>query len=64
MKKMDHNAYPKSLRGKTESELRNIIADCKEVIRLQGDFNPNLSYYMDEICYCTNELRRRQIKGE
>ena len=59
IKKMDHVKYPKSLRSKTESELRFIIQDCKEVIECQPR-NPNVSYYLDEICYCDAELARRQ----
>jgi hypothetical protein len=58
-KTMNHTEYPKSLKKKTEAELRYIIAECKEVIRLQKDFNPNIGYYEDEVCYCVDELHRR-----
>jgi hypothetical protein len=57
---MNHITYPETLKGKTECELRYIIQDCKETINLQGDFNPNCSYYADEINYCVNELNRRK----
>jgi hypothetical protein len=60
MKVMDHTAYPKSLKTKSEFELRSIIADCHEVIELQKDFNPNIGYYEDEIHYCAMEITRRR----
>ena len=60
LKVMDHNAYPKSLKTKSEHQLRTIIADCREVIELQKDFNPNISYYEDEIHYCAMEISRRR----
>jgi len=60
MKVMNHTEYPKSLRSKSESELRSIISDCHEVITLQKDFNPNIGYYEDEIHYCAMEITRRR----
>lgn len=58
MKHIDHVEYPKRLRRKTVEELRFIISDCRETIRVnpQGE---NVGYYLDEIAYCSQELRRR-----
>lgn len=60
LKTMNHTEYPKSLRHLTDAELRHRIKDCKEVIRLQADFNPNIDYYYDESIYCQMELTRRK----
>lgn len=60
MKTMNHAAYQADCRAKTETQLRFIIQNCQEVIRVQSDFNPNIGYYMDEIHYCSMELARRQ----
>ena len=62
MKKMDHNAYQKRIKHYTDSQLRFVIEDCKEVLRLQP-WNPNASYYLDEICYCDAELAKRYRRG-
>ena len=61
-KRMNHNECPIVMKSKTDSELRYIIEDCKEVIRLQSDFNPNIGFYEDEIHYAAMELTRRQRK--
>jgi hypothetical protein len=61
-KRMNHNECPIVMKSKTNSELRFIIADCDEVIRLQSDFNPNIGYYMDERHYAAMELANRQRK--
>lgn len=58
MKKMNHIEYPKTLKGKTEAELRFIIKDCKEALEAYPQTD-NADYYQDEICYCVNELNRR-----
>lgn len=63
LKKMDHNEYPKTLKSKDESTLRFIIAQCRHLISLQKDFNPNIGYYEDEIHYCCMELKRRSLDG-
>lgn len=60
-KQMDHAAYPKGLRNKTEAELRFIAADATEAQRVNPS-NPNNGYYADEVCYAAAELRRRGIK--
>ena len=57
-KRIDHTEYPKSLKTKTEKELRFIIRDANEEIELNPN-NENNSYYADEVCYACNELKRR-----
>lgn len=59
MKNMNHTEYPKSLRTKTDAELYFTIKDAKEAMQAMPD-NPNNSYYADEVCYCSDELRRRR----
>jgi len=60
-KVMDHKNYPKSLKDMSLDQLNFIIHDCKEAIAANPD-NPNNSYYMDEIAYCSNEKKRRLDK--
>jgi hypothetical protein len=57
-KTMDHSAYPKRMRSKTDAELRYIIKDASEAqaANPQGENN---GYYADEVCYAAQELRRR-----
>lgn len=57
-KQMNHAEYQKNLVGNCYHSLNNIIEQCKDVIRLQPD-NPNAGYYMDEIHYCSAEIRYR-----
>ena len=64
LKVMDHNQYPKTLKSKDDSTLRFIIAQCRHLIGLQKDFNPNIGYYEDEILYCSQELHRRSLDGK
>lgn len=59
LKKMDHIAYPRNLRRKTDAELRGIIADAQAAIDAYRD-NPTNSYYFDEIHYAVGELYRRE----
>jgi hypothetical protein len=59
MKQMNHTEYPKSLRGKTASELRFIAKDAKEAIDAMPT-GENVGYYADEICYVVDELYRRR----
>ena len=63
IKKMDHNAYQRKVKFMDAEQLRFIIQDCKEVIRVMPD-NPNVSYYLDEICYCDAELARRKRRND
>jgi hypothetical protein len=60
MKVMNHSAYIRKTKKMSLHSLKFVIEDCKEVIRLQSDFNPNVGYYEDEIHYCCMELRRRE----
>lgn len=58
MTNIDHTAYPKSLRRKSDDQLRFIIKDAGEAI----DANPHgekAGYYADEIHYAAMELARR-----
>lgn len=58
-KHIDHARYPKYCRGRTEAELRHIIADCRATLDAWPD-QPNAGYYLDEINYAADELYRRQ----
>lgn len=58
MKVIDHVEYPKRLRTKSVAELRFIISDCRETIRVNPN-GDNVGYYLDEISYASQELRRR-----
>ena len=62
LKVMDHSAYIKRTKKMDSDSLRFVIKDCKTVIDAQSDFNPNCSYYSDEISYCGMELKRRENK--
>jgi len=61
MKTMNHTTYPKSLRSKSEAEIRYTIKDAQEAVAAMPN-GENVSYYLDEVCYCADELYRRQIK--
>lgn len=60
---LDHNAYPKLCRTRSEAELRFVIADCQAALRAMPD-NPKAGWYQDEICYCADELARRARGGK
>ena len=60
IKTMDHTQYPKSLKKKTDEELRFIIKDATEAAKVNPT-GPNTGYYLDEVHYAFNELRRRKI---
>ena len=53
-KTMNHAAYMKSLRTKTQDELLFIIHDAGESAELGGE---NAGYYMDEAHYARMRLR-------
>lgn len=59
---MNHSEYPKRLRSKTVEELRFIMKDADEAIKAMPT-GENVDYYMDEICYCSDELWRREYKA-
>tara|TARA_R100001463_G_scaffold2401_5_gene10162 strand:- start:2421 stop:2603 length:183 start_codon:yes stop_codon:yes gene_type:complete len=56
---MNHIEYPKTLKSKTEAQLKYIIWDCKFAMEAMPD-NPKNGYYADEIAYCTMELNKRK----
>lgn len=60
MKVMQHAEYQRACKRKTEAELRYIIADAGEAARVNPS-NPNVGYYLDEVCYAAAELRRRGL---
>jgi hypothetical protein len=60
---MDHAAYSRKVKKMSYSELHFTIKDCREVLKAWPD-QPNYGYYADEICYCADEIRRRQKSKE
>lgn len=60
---IDHAAYPKVCRRRSEAELRFTIADCQAALRAMPD-SQKASFYADEICYCADELERRRRGGQ
>ena len=56
---MDHEEYPKSLKGKTDLELHCIIKDASLAIKALPE-NPHNGFYADEVNYCCNELFKRR----
>jgi len=60
---IDHAAYPKLCRTRSDAELHFVIADCQAALRAMPD-NPKAGYYQDEICYCADELARRARGGK
>lgn len=58
VKHMDHAGYQKRTRKMTDAALLFVISDCQATLRA-WDNHPNSSYYMDEICYCSMELKQR-----
>jgi hypothetical protein len=61
-KRIDHAAYPRRCRTRSEMELRFIIADARAALDAMPD-NPNAGFYLDEINYCADELARRARGG-
>jgi hypothetical protein len=59
-KVMDHGKYQKRLKNLDLNALLFIIQDAREAIANNPD-NLNNGYYADEICYASQELRRRGI---
>jgi hypothetical protein len=56
-KQMNHDAYQKALKQKSEAELRFIVKDASEAARAGND---NAGYYLDEVTYASAELRCRK----
>jgi hypothetical protein len=48
----------------TDDQLHFVIADAKEAARFGEELgNPKVSQYLDEVCYASMELHKRQTKG-
>jgi hypothetical protein len=62
-KHIDHAAYPKLCRSRSDAELLYVIADCRATLEAWPD-QPNHGYYADEINYCADELARRRRGGK
>lgn len=60
-KQMDHANYPKTLKGKTVAELRFIATDANEAVAA-NPCGANVNFYLDEVCYVSAELARREGK--
>lgn len=60
-KQMDHIQYPKSLKNKSDDQLRFIAKDAQEAAATHPD-GENAGYYLDEALYATTELNRRQVR--
>ena len=58
MNQINHTAYPKSLRNKSDASLRYIIKDAKEALFCFPECD-KAGYYADEINYCAMELNSR-----
>ena len=58
MKKINHIEYPKRLKKLSIETLLYIMRDAQEAIKANPK-NPNCCYYADEICYCSDEMKRR-----
>jgi hypothetical protein len=59
-KTMDHAAYKRSMKQKTEAELKYIMKDAFEAATAMPD-GINAGYYMDEMHYADAELQRRKL---
>jgi hypothetical protein len=62
-KTMNHTEYPKTLRTKSEAELRWIIKDAGEAAQANPE-GVNAGYYADEVNYAASELYRRRTGGK
>lgn len=58
MNQINHTAYPKSLKSKSDEALRYIIKDAGEAMAAMPE-GPKAGYYADEQHYCAMELARR-----
>lgn len=59
IKIMDHTEYAKVLKSKTVDQLRYIRQDAYNAAMAMPD-GPNHGYYLDEVHYCSMELKRRE----
>lgn len=58
IKLMDHITYTRKIKRLTYAELMFTIKDCRETLRIWPE-HPNSGYYLDEIYYCSDEIKRR-----
>jgi hypothetical protein len=58
-KTMDHSEYPRNLRTKSFAELMYIVRDAREAAEANPE-GENVGYYLDEVCYAANEIKRRR----
>ena len=58
MKTMNHAEYKTKVRTLSDASLQYTIKDAKEAM-LANPTSENCSYYADEVCYCADELARR-----
>jgi len=58
-KVMNHAEYIKGLRSKSTAELEFTIKDAGEAAAAMPD-GENAGYYLDEVSYAADELRRRR----
>jgi hypothetical protein len=61
MKQINHNEYPKTLKGKSDDSLRYIMKDAAEAMAANPE-GSKAGYYADEINYCAMELYSRKEK--
>jgi len=59
-KKMNHAEYQIALTKKTSDQLVFIAKDAREAVKAMPD-GENAGYYADEVHYCLQEIRRRQV---
>ena len=58
MKTMNHAEYMKRVKTMTYNELLYTARDAKEAAAANPE-GENASYYLDEVCYCSQEMHRR-----
>ena len=56
---MNHTEYPKRIKKHTVAQLHYVIKDCREALEAYPETD-NASYYLDEILYCSQEIKNRQ----
>ena len=60
-REMDHEAYQERTKSMSVESLEHIIKDASLAVEAAGATNsPNYGYYLDEIHYCSMELRRHR----
>ena len=56
-----HSQYIELVKSKSAETLRYVIEDCKKAIQVNPESKNNLKY-LDEILYCSAELKTRKDK--